>query len=87
MRTLLALLLFTTAVNAQTVNNATVNMQGANQNVSIVQSSSGHSANLQLDGNGINVSVTQSGNSPQSFSLSVTCGSSCPNSPYIINQY
>jgi len=73
--------------NAQTVNNATVNIQGANQNVIITQSVAGHSANLQLEGNGINVSVTQSGITPQSFSLSVICGSSCPNSPYIINQY
>jgi hypothetical protein len=87
MKTLLAFLLLTSASYAQTVNNSTVNIQGINQNVSIIQSASGHSANLQLDGNGINVSVTQSGNSPQSFSLSVTCGNSCPSSPYIVNQY
>jgi len=85
---LLALsLFFTNIAYSQTVNNATVNIQGANQNVIVTQSASGHSANLQLDGNGINVSVTQSGVTPQSFSLSVTCGSSCPNSPYVINQY
>jgi hypothetical protein len=87
MKTLLAFLLMTTASFAQTVNNAIVNIQGANQNVSITQSAAGHSANLQLAGDGIEVSVTQSGISPQSFSLSVTCGISCPNSPYIINQY
>jgi hypothetical protein len=87
MRTLLALLLMTTAANAQTINNAIVNIQGINQNVFITQSAAGHVANLQLDGNGISVSVTQSGITPQSFSLSVTCGSSCPSSPYIVNQY
>lgn len=87
MRTLLALLLMTTAANAQTVNNAIVNIQGINQNVFITQSASGHVANLHLDGNGISVSVTQSGITPQSFSLSVICGSSCPSSPYIVNQY
>ena len=87
MKTLLALLLMTAAANAQTVNNSIVNIQGINQNVFITQSASGHSANLQLDGNGISVSVTQSGITPQSFSLSVTCGSSCPSSPYIVNQY
>jgi cytochrome c-type biogenesis protein CcmE len=87
MRTFLALLLMTTAAHSQTVNNATVNIQGINQNVSITQSASGHVANLQLAGNGIEVSVTQSGISPQSFSLSITCGSSCPSSPYIVNQY
>jgi len=87
MRTFLALLLMNTAAYSQTVNNATVNIQGINQNVSITQSAGGHSANLQLAGNGIEVSVTQSGISPQSFSLSITCGSSCPSSPYIVNQY
>lgn len=87
MKTLFALLLMTTAAYSQTVNNAIVNIQGANQNVSITQSASGHSANLQLAGDGIAVSVTQSGFNPQSFSLSITCGSNCPNSPYIINQY
>jgi hypothetical protein len=87
MRTLAALLLFTVSANAQQVNNTGVNMQGVNQNVIITQSSAGHSANLQLVGDGINVSVTQSGNTPQSFSLSISCYSSCPSSPYVVNQY
>ena len=87
MRTFLALLLMTTVAYSQTVNNATVNITGSTQNVTITQSVAGHSANLQLAGNGISVSVTQSGNNPQSFSLSVTCSSSCPGSPYIVNQY
>ena len=84
---LIFLFLSSTSVSAQTINNATVNITGSTQNVSITQSSVGHSANLQLEGNGINVSVTQSGNTPQSFSLSVSCNSSCPSSPYIVNQY
>lgn len=87
MKVLAALLLLTISANAQQVNNSTVNIIGSTQNVIITQSAIGHSANLQLDGNGISVSVTQSGNTPQSFSLSVTCGFSCPSSPYIINQY
>jgi len=73
--------------NAQTVNNATVNIQGANQSVSITQSGAGHSANLNFIGDSINAIISQTGNTPQSFSLSVTCGNSCPNSPYIVNQY
>ena len=73
--------------NAQTINNATVNILGAGQNVTITQSGAGHSANLQLAGDGIEVHVNQSGLNQQSFSLSITCGSNCPNSPYIINQY
>jgi hypothetical protein len=87
MKTLAALLLLTVSANAQQVNNSTVNIIGSTQNVIITQSAAGHSANLQLDGNGIAVSVTQSGTTPQSFSLSVICGFSCPTSPYIINQY
>ena len=73
--------------NAQTVNNATVNLQGANQSVSITQSGAGHSASLNLVGDSINAIISQTGNTPQSFSLSVTCGNNCPNSPYIVNQY
>lgn len=87
MKTLIALLLFTTAATAQTVNNATVNIQGANQNVNITQSGAGHTASFSLSGDSISVNANQSGQTPQSFSLSVTCGSSCPSSPYIVNQY
>jgi hypothetical protein len=87
MRSLIALLLLTNASLAQTVNNATVNIQGASQNVSITQSGAGHTASMSLSGDSISVIANQSGQTPQSFSLSVTCGSNCPNSPYIINQY
>jgi hypothetical protein len=89
LKTITALLLLTISANAQTatVNNATVNIIGSTQNVIITQSAVGHSANLQLEGDNISVSVTQSGTTPQSFSLSVTCYSSCPTSPYVVNQY
>ena len=87
MKSLFVFLLMTTSAFSQTVNNATVNMQGANQSVSITQFGSSHSATLNLNGDTISVIVSQSGNIPQSFSLSVTCGSNCPNSPYIVNQY
>jgi hypothetical protein len=87
MRILAALLLLTVSANAQQVNNATVNIVGSIQNVTITQSAAGHSANLQLVGDGISVSVTQSGNTPQSFSLNVSCYSVCPSSPYVVNQY
>ena len=75
------------SASAQSINNATVNIIGNTQNVIITQSAIGHSANLQLVGDGISVSVNQFGNTPQSFSLSVICGSSCPTSPYMVNQY
>jgi hypothetical protein len=73
--------------NAQTINNATVNILGAGQNVTITQFNSNHFVNLQLVGDGINVTVTQSGNTPQSFSLNISCYSVCPSSPYVVNQY
>jgi hypothetical protein len=87
MKTFFALLLMTTAAFSQNVNNATVNIQGSIQNVSITQFNSNHFVNLQLVGDGINVSVTQSGNTPQSFSLNISCYSVCPSSPYVVNQY
>ena len=73
--------------NAQTINNATVNIQGANQSVSITQSGSNHSATITFNGDGLNAIVSQTGPNPQSFSLSVNCGITCPTSPYIVNQY
>ena len=80
-------LFFSNIAYSQTVNNATVNIQGVGQSVSIIQSGASHSSNLQLVGDGIEVSVTQSGITPRNFSLSVNCGSNCPNSPYVVNQY
>jgi hypothetical protein len=87
MKILFAILLMTTSAFSQTVNNATVNIQGANQSVSITQSGAGHSATLNFTGDSITAIISQFGNTPQSFSLSVTCGFSCPSSPYIVNQY
>ena len=87
MKTLFALLLMSTSAYSQTVNNATVNIQGANQSVSITQSGANHSATLSFTGDNISAIISQSGTTPQSFSLSVTCGFTCPNSPYIVNQY
>ena len=87
MRTFLALLLMTTAAYSQTVNNATVNLQGANQNVSISQSNSGHSINLDLRGDNITFIGSQYGSMGQSYSITINCGTSCPTSPYIVTQY
>jgi len=87
MKILFALLLMTTSALSQTVNNATVNIQGFNQNVSVTQLGAAHSATLNLSGNGITAIISQYGSTPQSFSLSVNCGSNCPSSPYIVNQY
>ena len=87
MKTLIALLLMTTPALSQTVNNATVNIIGSLQNVSITQSGANHSATLNFTGDNISAIISQSGNTPQSFSLSVTCGLTCPNSPYIVSQY
>ena len=86
MKSLFALLLMTTSAFSQTVNNATVNLQGANQSVSITQLGTGHSATVTLSGDGVSALISQTGNF-QSFSLSVNCGSNCPSSPYIVNQY
>ena len=41
-------LFFSNIAYSQTVNNSTVNLQGANQNVNITQSGAGHSANVSL---------------------------------------
>ena len=77
----------TTSAYSQTVNNATVNIQGANQSVSITQSGGFHSATVDLRGNGILFSGTQSGAVSQSYSVTINCGNNCPTNPYIINQY
>jgi hypothetical protein len=87
MKTLAALLLLTVSANAQQTNNATVNIIGNNQNVTITQTGAGHSANLSLSGDNIPVSVSQSGTTPQSFSLTVTCYSNCSSNPTVVNQY
>lgn len=87
MRTLAVLLLLTVSVSAQQTNNATVNIIGNNQNVTVTQSGSGHNANLTLAGDNIPVSITQSGQSPQSFNLNITCYSNCGNNPTVVNQY
>ena len=87
MRTLIALMLMITPVMSQTVNNSTVSMIGANQNVIVNQSGVGHSVNLNLYGNDIPVSINQSGITPQSFNLSVTCYSNCSSNPTVVNQY
>jgi hypothetical protein len=87
MRSLVALLFFTISANAQQINNATVNIIGNSQNVVVNQSGAGHTANLNLYGNDIPVSVSQSGNTPQSFSLTITCYSNCSSNPTVVNQY
>jgi hypothetical protein len=87
MKTLFALLLMTTSAYSQTVNNATVNIQGANQNVSINQSGGFHTAIVDLRGNSISFHGTQSGSASQSYSITIDCGNNCPTNPYIINQY
>ena len=87
MRILAALLFFTISANAQQINNATVNIIGNNQNVIVNQSGAGHTTNLNLYGNDIPVSVSQSGSTPQSFSLTITCYSNCSSNPTVVNQY
>ena len=87
MRTLAALLLFTISANAQQVNNATVNIQGINQNVSITQSGGNHSATVSISGIGASFIGNQYGAVGQTYSFSIACGSNCPNNPYSITQY
>lgn len=78
---------FSVCANAQQINNATVNLQGANQNVAITQSGASHSATVSITGNGASFIGSQSGTTSQTYSFSVDCGTSCPNSPYTITQY
>jgi len=87
MKTLFALLLMTTSAFSQTVNNATVNLQGTNLNVSITQSGANHSAVVTITGVGASFMGSQYGTVAQSYSFSVYCGTNCPVNPYIINQY
>lgn len=90
MRLLLILLfLYSSPVLAQnyTINNSTINIQGTTQNILVNQIGANHSINLNLLGNNISVIANQSGLTPQNFSLSISCGLTCPNSPYIVNQY
>jgi hypothetical protein len=87
MKTLGFLLLMTGSAFAQQVNNATINITGNSQNIIINQTGANHSVNINSIGNDIPISVTQSGLTPQSFSLDVTCVSSCSTTPYVVNQY
>lgn len=73
--------------NAQTVNNATVNMTGNVQNVFITQSGAGHNVNVQLFGDNVPVNISQTGSTPNSFNLSITCYSNCAASPTNVTQY
>jgi hypothetical protein len=75
------------SASAQSINNATVSIIGNTQNVIINQSGANHIATLNFTGDNISAIISQSGNTPQSFSLSVTCGLNCPNSPYMVSQY
>ena len=83
----LLLLLLTTTANSQTINNAIINLQGANQSVDISQSGGFHSATVDLRGSGISFYGSQSGSVSQSYSITINCGNNCPVNPYIINQY
>jgi hypothetical protein len=87
MRYLVALLLLTNAAYSQTINNALINLQGANQSVDISQSGGFHSATVDLRGNNLVFSGTQSGSISQSYSIIINCGNSCPTSPFTITQY
>jgi hypothetical protein len=81
------IVIFSGYANAQQINNATVNIIGNNQNVIITQFGANHSVNLSLAGDNIPVSVTQSGQTPQSFNLTITCYSNCSTTPTVVNQY
>ena len=87
MKYLIALLLLTTTVNSQTINNAIINLQGANQSVDISQSGGFHSATVDLRGNNLVFSGTQSGSISQSYSITINCGNSCPTNQFTVTQY
>jgi hypothetical protein len=88
MKTLITLLLLTASASAQTINNnATVNVQGTNQSITVSQVGSNHTATVNVNGDNVSVIANQSGPNPQSLNFTVTCNNSCPTSPYVINQY
>ena len=91
MKTLVALLLMTSSAYAQTtsnINNATVNVQGTNQNISIIQSGIGnHTATVNSSGDGITVQISQSGQQNRSVELNINCVSNCSSNPYIVDQH
>ena len=79
--------ILTFPVSAQTVNSANINIIGNYQNVIINQSGNNHSVNLNLNGDNIPVAISQSGTTPKSFSLHITCHTACSNNPTVVNQY
>jgi hypothetical protein len=79
--------ILTFPVNAQTINSANINIIGNYQNVFINQSGNNHSVNLNLNGDNIPVAISQSGTTPKSFSLHITCYTACANNPTVVNQY
>lgn len=91
MRTIIFLILLNTPLYAQTVNNtnnATVNMQGNYQNVTINQSGSGyHTSIVSTVGDYIPVIINQSGSTNKTVSVDITCMSNCSTNPTLVNQY
>lgn len=85
MRILLLLLMSTTLAYAG--NSVTVTSTGNRQNVNITQFSAGHSAVVNVSGDSVSFTGSQSGSVPQSYSITISCGSTCPTSPYTIEQY
>jgi hypothetical protein len=85
MRTLLLLLMSTTLAYAG--NSVTVTSTGNRQNVNITQSNGNHTANVSVVGNDVSIAATQSGSVSKTFSIDINCGSTCPTSPYTIDQY
>jgi hypothetical protein len=71
-----------------TVNNATVNIQGNYQNVTINQSGIGyHTAIVSTVGDFIPVIINQSGSTNKSVSVDITCVSNCSTNPTVVNQF
>jgi len=91
MRSLFIFILMTTGAIAQAVpvvqNNATINIIGNNQSISVVQFGANHSVTINSNGNDIPVSVTQNSMTPKTFSIDITCAVACASSPYIVEQY
>lgn len=85
MKALILLLMSTTFAFAG--NSVTVTSTGNRQNVNITQSNGNHTANVSVVGNDVSIASTQSGSVSKTFSIDINCGSTCPTSPYTIEQY
>jgi Curlin associated repeat len=84
MRSFLFLLLL--IVPAFAGNSVIITSTGNTQNVTVTQTGGDHTATVSVNGTNPTVVVTQTGTTNQSVSVDINCGTTCPTSPYTVNQ-